>query len=147
LRGFVIKRLKTEGLVVHRAEVFDPGAYHFIVQRDGKVIDNLPVDEKGAHALEYNSKTIGIAIYGDFAALEPGKYHKPTPEQIAACITLMQKLNKMYGGKLWAAGHSQLGLKGTSVPLKLTPGHTCPGENFPLASVILKSGCKIFVTI
>lgn len=132
--------------MIHRAEVFDPGAYHFIIQRDGKVKDNLPVDEKGAHSLEYNGTTIGIAIFGDFAALEPGINHRPTDAQVSACITLMQKLNKMYGGKLWAAGHSQLGTKGTSVPTKLLLGHTCPGENFPLASVILKSGCKIFLT-
>lgn len=132
--------------MIHRAEVFDKGAYHFTIQTDGKVIENMPVDEKGAHALNYNGKTIGIAIYGDFAAFEPGRYHWPTPEQISACITLLQKLNKMYGGNLWVTGHSLLGTKGTSIAKKLIPGHTCPGENFPLASVILKSGCRIFVT-
>jgi N-acetyl-anhydromuramyl-L-alanine amidase AmpD len=119
--------------------------YHFIIMRDGTVKDNVPVADKGEHAIFYNGSTIAIAVFGDFAALEPGRNNVPTPQQIAACISLMQKLNKMYGGKLWASGHSQLGPKGTAVPSKLLPGHTCPGENFPLASVILKSGCRIFV--
>lgn len=131
--------------MIHRAEVFDTLDYHFIIQRDGSIKDNVPVDEKGAHSLNFNGCTVAIALFGDFASLEPGRNNKPTDQQVSTCITLMQKLNKMYGGKLWASGHSQLGPKGTSVPSKLLPGHTCPGENFPLASVILKSGCRIFV--
>lgn len=140
-----MKRLRTEGLVLHRAEVFTTTDYHFIIMRDGTVKDNLPVDQKGEHAIFFNGFTIAIAIFGDFASAEPGKNSKPTDAQLSACVTLMQKLNKMYGGNLWASGHSQLGAKATNVPSKLLLGHTCPGENFPLAAVILKSGCKIYV--
>lgn len=133
--------------MVHRAEVFTTSDYHFIIQRDGSIKENVPVDDRGEHSIYYNGCTVAIAVFGDFASLEPGRNNKPTKQQIDACITLMQKINKMYGGKLWASGHSQLGPKATSNPTKLLPGHTCPGENFPLASVILKSGCKIFPMI
>lgn len=134
-----MKRLKTEGIVLHRAEVWDGTDYHFIVKQDGSLCPLVPINERGEHAIQYNGNSVGIAIYGDFACLEKGVNDKPTPAQITSTVQLMQMINAMYGGKLWACGHSQLGLKGTNVPIKLTYGHTCPGENFPLKDVILKA--------
>lgn len=135
-----MKRLKTEGIVLHRAEVTTAFDYHYLVQVDGSVKENVPVDDKGEHAIMYNGTTIAVAIIGCFAALEPAKLAVPTPMQLSATVSLLRLLNRAYGGKLWVCGHSQLGTKGTSVPEKLVWGHTCPGERFPLADVIAKSG-------
>lgn len=138
-------RPRTEGIVVHRAEVYSGTDYHFIIMKDGKIVPLCPLAEKGAHALNYNGSTIGVAIFGCFAALEPGLNNKATPGQISSATALLQTLNYIYGQKLWVAGHSELGTKGTEVPLKLTYGHTCPGENFPLDDLIKKSGLTRFV--
>ncbi len=137
-----IKRLKTLGIVIHRAEVFTADDYHFEINRDGTIKQIVPLTEKGAHAIAFNGTTIAIAVFGDFAALEPGLHSHPTQAQLDTCIALMRSLNALYGNTLWAAGHSQLGPTATDVPSKLIAGHTCPGENFPLADVISKSGCK-----
>lgn len=139
-----MKRRRTDGIVIHRAETYSTDEYHFLIQKDGSVKTMVPVDDRGAHAVAYNGSTIAIAVFGDFASSEPGRNSLPTSAQIEACITLMRKLNFEYGGMLWASGHSQLGRPGTNVPMKLHKGHTCPGESFPLASVIHQSGCRTF---
>ena len=135
-----MKRLRTDGIVLHRAEIFTPFDYHLLILTDGTVRENVAIDQKGQHAIVFNANTIGVAIIGCFAALEQAKLASPTQAQLNACVELLKKLNAQYGGRLWVAGHSQLGAKGTSVPLKLTYGHTCPGERFPLAGVIAASG-------
>lgn len=131
--------------MLHRAEVTQPGDYHFLINKDGTITPITPVTDKGVHACYYNGETIAIAVFGDFATLEPGLNNKPTQAQLDTCAALMRVLNASYGNTLWAAGHSALGVKGTLVPSKLLPGHTCPGDNFPLADIISKSGCAPFV--
>lgn len=135
-----VKRLRTLGVVIHRAEVFTTTDYHFLIARNGTVQDLVPVSDKADHAIAFNNSTIGVAVFGDFACGEPGINNHPTYQQIVAVVALLKKLNAMYGGSLWCAGHSQLGPTATSFPEKLTFGHTCPGENFPLTDVILRSG-------
>lgn len=138
-----MKRAKTLGLVVHRAEVVSGHDYHFLIDRLGQVQTLVPQEDVGEHAVAYNKTTIGIAIFGDFAAAEKGRNYHPTAEQIIACLNLICKLRMQYGA-LWVAGHSELGIQGTRYLTKLQPGHTCPGENFPLASIIAKSGALSF---
>lgn len=140
-----MKRLRTEGIVIHRAEVFSTTEYHFVVDKAGTVKELTPVADKAEHAVYFNSNSIAIAVYGCFASLEPGLNLYPTYQQVVAVVELCKKLNAQFGGQLWVAGHSQLGTKGTTVPVKLTPGHTCPGEFFPLAEVILRSGLRPYL--
>lgn len=140
-----IKRLRTEGIVIHRAEVFNTTEYHFIVDRAGTVKELTPVADKAAHAVFFNGNSIGLAVFGCFASLEPGVNQYPTYQQVAAVVDLCKRLNTQFGGNLWVTGHSQLGARGTTVPLKLTSGHTCPGEFFPLAKVILWSGLRPYL--
>lgn len=141
-----MRRLKTEGIIVHRAEVFGAGAddYHFCINKDGTLKQIVPLTDKGAHAKAFNATTIGIAIFGCFARRMPGANYHATQPQIDTCIALMRSLNALYGNTLWAAGHSQLGTAGTDVAQKLVTGYTCPGENLPLLDIILKSGLKSF---
>lgn len=128
--------------MIHRAEVFTTSDYHYIVMRDGSIKEIVPLADKGAHAIAFNGSTVGVAVFGDFASLEPGKNNHPTPNQLASCVTLLRRINEQYGNALWCSGHSQLGPTATDVPLKLVTGHTCPGENFPLMQVILDAGLK-----
>lgn len=135
-----MKRPKTEGIVLHRTEKWTGDDYHIIVQRDGTWDFHVPLEDVGFHACRYNQSSIAVAIFGDFAALEPGLNWHPTKEQIDETIHLVQYIPKHYPDIKWIAGHTQLGAKGTAIPNKLVPGHTCPGENFPLKRIIAASG-------
>lgn len=133
-------RQKTEGVVLHRTERWTGDDYHIIVQKDGMWDFHVPLHDVAFHACRYNHNTIAVAIFGDFASMEPGLNWHPTPEQIEETIHLVQYLPKEFPSLKWIAGHSQLGVQGTAIPNKLVPGHTCPGENFPLNSIMSKSG-------
>lgn len=137
-----MKRLRTDGIVIHRAEVFVENDYHIAIDISGNVRELMPIADKAQHAIAFNGNTIAIAVVGCFAAAEKAKYAVPTDAQLSACVALLQRLNAQYGGKLWVAGHSQLGKLATNIPEKLVYGHTCPGERFPLAGVIQKSGLR-----
>lgn len=131
--------------MIHRAEVFTPGDYHYLINKDGTITPITDVAEKCEHACFYNGNTIAIAVFGCFASSLPGQNYRPSTAQLETCVALMRTLNAHFGNKLWAAGHSQLGAKGTLIAAKLLPGYTCPGENFPIDNIIAKSGCKPFV--
>jgi hypothetical protein len=128
----VTARKRTDGIVIHRAEVWSGSDYNFLVQKDGSVAELVPFTDVGQHALFYNRTTVAIAVFGDFAGAEPGRNATPTEAQLDACDGLVRSLVWWYG-PLWLAGHSELGLAGTAFASKLLPGHTCPGERFPLA--------------
>lgn len=130
-----MRRTKTVGIVIHRSEVQTGRDYHFLIGLSGNISSLVPQDEIGEHALQYNKTTIGIAVFGDFAAQERGRHYHPTTTQIQSCVQLIGRLQAEYG-PLWVTGHSNLGIRGTRYPRKLLAGHTCPGENFPLQYVI-----------
>lgn len=139
-----MKRTRTDGIVFHRAEVFTGDDYHFLIMRDGAIKSLVPVADVGWHSCAYNQTTVAIAIFGDFASSEPGLNWYPTKAQIQATIGLVGSVRACYPTIAWGAGHSQLGHKGTQITRKLVAGHTCPGEHFPLADVILKAQLKPF---
>lgn len=138
-----MKRTRTLGIVLHRSEVQTGRDYHFLVGLSGDIRQLVPQDDVGEHALSFNKTTIGVAIFGDFASKEKGRNHHPTTTQISATIALVQRLQAEYG-PLWVTGHTNLGIRGTRYPQKLLVGHTCPGENFPLAYIIEKTNAIDF---
>lgn len=137
-----MKRPTTEGIVIHRCEVWSGDDYHVMIDRNGFWKFLVDVDEVAFHACSYNHSTIAIAIFGDFASMEPGLNWHPTSQQIEECVHLISVCRNQFPSLKWIAGHSQLGVKGTVIPNKLVPGHTCPGENFPLDTIIKRSGLK-----
>lgn len=95
-KGSLTKRTKTEMIVLHHAAAkscsaeqihqwhllrgWSGAGYHFFVRKDGQIYRGRPEDVVGAHATNYNSKSIGICFEGDFteesmpkAQLESGK--------------------------------------------------------------------------
>lgn len=114
--------------------------YHYLVLRDGEYKRLVPPQDVAFHALSFNKETMAIAIFGCFAAAEPGLNWHPTLSQIGTVKLLINQIKSWYPSVTWIAGHSELGRKGTAFPTKLVPGHTCPGENFPLLEIITSSG-------
>lgn len=48
----------------HRSRGFNGCGYHFYVRRDGNITQMRPVEQVGAHARGYNSRSIGVAYEG-----------------------------------------------------------------------------------
>lgn len=126
-----VRRKKTVGIVIHRAEVWTPTDYHGVIMRSGTFETLVQIDQVAYHAKKFNSSTIGIAVFGDFAPAERSKYAHPTREQLLTLVDLCLKYRSKYGN-LWIKGHTELGPDGTAYPEKLTPEHACPGSNLDL---------------
>lgn len=91
--------------------------YHYVIERDGKIVEGRPHDMPGAHASGYNRHSLGICLIGG----RKGKTNKAednyTVEQKLSLITLLCRLLEVYDAEV--VGHSDL------------PGvtHSCPGFN------------------
>lgn len=66
-------------------------AYQFGIQGDGTVVQNLSVNEKGAHTWGRNTGNVGISL----CAMAPG--FPVTPAQREACAVLIACLCGMFG--------------------------------------------------
>ena len=88
--------------------------YHFLVQRDGTVDEGRPIEQSGAHTLNENWDSIGIAYVGGVEA-ERGKNGKwiakdtRTDEQKEALLDLICQLHDTYGGVVY--GHRNFSAK------------------------------------
>lgn len=59
-------------------------AYNFLVGGDGNVYEGRGYDIEGAHTLNYNSKSLGVALVGDFS------HKSPTQGQIDATLKFLE---------------------------------------------------------
>lgn len=85
--------------------------YHYVIRRDGTVETGRPVDQPGAHAKGYNSRSIGICLVGGL-----DKDGKPesnyTTEQWQSLRQLVIKLAKAYKVKQSRViGHNEVAAK------------------------------------
>lgn len=78
------------GTRVDPARGYDPN-YHYIIGRDGRIVNAVPDDRVAHHAGNLNKNNIGIVLAG----VVDGK--KPTPEQYEAASQLSQSLAEKYG--------------------------------------------------
>lgn len=90
--------------------------YHYFVTKAGVVYTGRPVNAVGAHAVGYNSNSIGICAEGAF--------NKETMPQVQkqAIIDLCRYLVKAYGIKK-VLGHKEANAT------------DCPGSNYPLLEI------------
>lgn len=86
--------------------------YHFLIRFDGSVEGGRPEDAVGAHVEGYNTRSLGIALNGDFMA------YTPTPEQMTSLVALLREL---------LAKHPQAEV----VAHKHLEATACPGAKFP----------------
>lgn len=84
--------------------------YHYVIHKDGTVWAGRPEHVSGAHTLNYNSKSIGICVVGNFDIT------LPTDEQESALIELVKEIYSR-NGKLDIREHREFAKK------------TCPGTN------------------
>ncbi len=95
-------------------------AYHYIIDRAGRIWQGRNIKYQGAHAKHNNSHNIGIMCLGNFEIQQPSSCQVATLETL--CLRLMQGYN-IPANKLY--GHREL--KSTA----------CPGKNlFPYVKKI-----------
>lgn len=88
----------------HRQRGFTDVGYHYIVYRNGHVIDGRDVDLVGAHCTNHNAHSIGVCYIGGMDAANRNPKDTRTLAQKAALLSLLVDLKKIYyGAKIY--GH------------------------------------------
>lgn len=67
----------------HLGKGWDGLGYHYVIHSDGEVWQGRPEHRNGAHAVGYNTKSIGICLAGNFDATDP------TEEQVTSLRSLL----------------------------------------------------------
>lgn len=130
--GTLIKRVKTEMIVLHHAAAKSCTAeqvhqwhlkngwigigYNFFVRRDGKIFRGRPEDTVGSHAKGYNSKSIGICFEGDYTVQNMTTAQLEAGKELVAYLKNKYKINNV-------KKHSDL------------MATSCPGKNFPFDEI------------
>jgi N-acetyl-anhydromuramyl-L-alanine amidase AmpD len=93
-----------------------PGiGYHFVIEKDGTIIQGNPIDLRSYHASPYNTRSIGICLSGNF------DQEQPTTAQLQALDWLVADLRRRL--KQFNNGHTLevLGHRNVS-------STSCPGD-------------------
>ena len=64
--------------------------YHYVIERDGKLRQARQEYEEGVHTIEYNKRSIGVCLIGNFDSF------LPTNEQILSLKILLRELVEKY---------------------------------------------------
>ncbi len=105
--------------------------YHFVIERDGKIVVGRTLAWPGAHCTAdgMNFKGIGVALIGNF------NNHPPLPAQVDALKELLSNLRHQYGIPIEnQLGHKQV--RGANT--------VCPGDLFPY-DVLRQQPFRLFV--
>lgn len=93
--------------------------YNFYVRKDGSIYAGRPIDTVGAHAINYNSKSVGVCFEGDFHGAD-----------------------KTMGFDQYKAGQELIKYLMGRYPKATVKGHrdvcptACPGQYFPLDTMV-----------
>ncbi|WP_018123394.1 N-acetylmuramoyl-L-alanine amidase [Desulfovibrio oxyclinae] len=80
----------------HRARSFLKIGYHYVIRRDGTVEPGRGLEEPGAHARGYNSRSVGVCLVGGVAEDKKTPENNYTTEQMEALEILLQGLRAEY---------------------------------------------------
>lgn len=77
---------------------FGQPSYHYVIELDGKVVQTLRHDQRGAHTANHNTGNLGISYVGGTETLSAGGKPKDTrtPAQRTAMADLVRKLRGQY---------------------------------------------------
>jgi N-acetyl-anhydromuramyl-L-alanine amidase AmpD len=130
--GSLTKRTKTEMIVLHHAAAKSCSAeqvhqwhlsrgwsgvgYHFIVRKDGQIYRGRPENVIGAHATNYNSKSIGVCFEGDFTEENMSKAQLEAGKELVSYLKEKYKISNIKAHR---------DLMATS----------CPGSKFPFNEI------------
>jgi len=101
---------------VRRWHVQDRGwsdiGYHFLIDRDGTVVEGRPLERVGAHTKGKNTGTIGISLFGGHGGAANDDFlDNFTEDQERALRILIRKLQDDYPSITSISGHNQWAAK------------------------------------
>ncbi len=71
--------------------------YHYLIDRDGTVVQGRPIERAGAHAIGHNATSIGISLFGGHGSSRNDDFYDNfTIEQENALRALIQELEAKY---------------------------------------------------
>lgn len=76
----------------HKSLGWDGIGYHYFIEKDGTLKSGRPENVKGAHAIGYNDKSVGICLAGNFDATLPTVMQEKT---LADLLKVMQNRYKI----------------------------------------------------
>ena len=83
--------------------------YHYLIDRDGTVVEGRPVEKSGAHAKGYNANSIGIAIFGGHGGTANDEFEENfTDAQDRALRRLIAQLQMEFPKINQVVGHNDL---------------------------------------
>lgn len=80
----------------HKQRGFTDVGYHYIIYRNGHIVNGRDVDLVGAHCTNHNSHSIGICYIGGMDAQNKKPKDTRTLAQKAALLSLLVDLRKLY---------------------------------------------------
>lgn len=90
--------------------------YHWLIRRNGSLEQGRAEDKEGAHAVNYNSRSVGIAFEGH------GDHEMWTLPQVLTAVRLCDRISTQYD----IPPHNILGHRETGAP------KTCPGTKIDM---------------
>lgn len=103
----------------HKERGWRDVGYHFLIDRDGTVLEGRPVEQVGAHVRGRNKNSIGVSLFGGHGSSERDQFSDNfTEAQDAALRGLISNLIDDHGN-LTITGHNQFAAK------------ACPGFHAP----------------
>lgn len=103
----------------HKGRGWRDIGYHFLIDRDGLVVEGRPVEQVGAHVRGRNAASIGVSLFGGHGSSERDQFGDNfTEAQEASLRGLISTLKGKYGD-VAISGHNQWASK------------ACPGFHVP----------------
>lgn len=90
-----------------RENGWDAIGYHYIIDRTGKLLPARPLLFQGAHAMQANPYSLGVALEGGIDA-EGRPVANYTPEQMTTLFHVIQELRHQFPKILEVFGHNDM---------------------------------------
>lgn len=84
--------------------------YHYLIDRNGTVVEGRPLGRTGAHVRGHNKGTVGVSLFGGHGGDANDKFEDHyTPQQKTALIALINQIDPQ--GKMKVSGHNDYAAK------------------------------------
>jgi hypothetical protein len=103
-------------------KTFNDIGYHFLIDGEGRVVEGVPAERLGTHALGANPDNIGVALMGNFNVIHPTERQVESLTRLVSFLALKYRQNPARAGFLEPHRHY--------LDPKTHTTHTdCPGKN------------------
>ena len=119
---------------IHKFHIEENGwagiGYHYLIRKDGMIEQGRLPNMVGAHVFQYNQKSIGVSLAGNFTEAEPTEAQMQSVKALTAWLCQEYKLDPFKKGVI--VGHRDIGKT------------TCPGDNLYCRLDEIREYCREF---